>query len=183
MCLGYGWADVTQAQDNPHGNYSATADACAACHRSHTAPTSSLIVFTPEGNAFCAGCHNGVEAPAVSTHANIDFSGGAEVPFELECVQCHDPHDNSNLFSIRELVRVNPTSGSITGPVVFTATTGPDSYDDGAGDPASRLCVACHANSNNPGYPVTGHVGGANHQGGANFSGQACPACHPHNAD
>ncbi len=48
-----GW--VAEADNGPHGNYTPTTDACAACHRAHTAPQSRLLVnSTP---ALCYSCH------------------------------------------------------------------------------------------------------------------------------
>ena len=171
------------ANAGPHGGYTATTDACAACHRTHTASGSRLILSSALGSAFCMVCHDGTGAsavPVVSTHANIDFSGVAEAPFSLECSQCHDPHGHSsNLYSIRKYVRTPVLSG----PVVFTATTGPNSYDDGVSSSASRICVTCHVNSYSTGYPMTNHTGGANHMGGFDYTGQDCIICHPHSAD
>ena len=101
----------------------------------------------------------------------------------MRCVQCHDPHGSDNLFAIRKAIVVNPSSGTTTGPVVFTARSGSNSYDDGISDPASRLCVTCHASTDNMGYPMANHNGGANHLGGSDYTGQDCTTCHSHDPD
>ncbi len=183
MLLSSALANLAQAQDGPHGNYTALTDACAACHRTHTAVGSRLLRSTDQGNTFCNSCHNGTDAPAVSTHANQDFSGGAEAPFELNCLQCHEPHGSTNLYNIRESVVVSSTIGITTGPVVFTAETGADSFDEVDTDnpDIDDICVTCHINSNNPGYPMTNHEGGDH--GGADYRGLACTTCHPHDQD
>lgn len=187
--LGLRLAWVALAQDDPHGNYSALTDACASCHRAHTGLGARLLYSPLQGNDFCYTCHDGSGAPGtpvVSTHANVDFSGGVEASFSLTCVQCHDPHGSpSNLYNIKEYVLVQDGPSPITtGPVVFTATTGPNSYDDGVSDPVSRICVTCHDNVDNPGYPMTNHTGGAGHMGGGqDYSGQDCIVCHPHSTD
>jgi predicted CXXCH cytochrome family protein len=185
LCLPAGLA---LADNGPHGGYTATTDACAGCHRAHTALDASLLYSAAPGDAFCYTCHDGTGAPAlpvVSTHSNADFAGRAEASFTLFCVQCHDPHGSaSNLYSIRKdiLVQVG-ASPVVSGPVVFTATTGINSYDDGASAPASRICVTCHNNSDNSGYPMTDHVGGASHTGPSDKTGQDCTTCHFHSKD
>lgn len=168
----------------PHGGYSASTDNCATCHRTHTSESPALIAAAFSGNLFCFTCHDGSGAsvpPYASTHSNIDFPG-VEASFETQCVQCHNPHGSSNLDTIREDVYVvypNITSG----PVTFTATSGPDSYDDGLGSTAERICTVCHDNASNPGYPMTNHIGGADHGGSIDYAGTNCTGCHPHSAD
>lgn len=188
VSLSWGMARLVQAQADPHGNYSAQTDACATCHRSHTGLGAPLLDPALSDDDFCYSCHDGSGAPAVpvvSTHANGDFAQAAEGTFRLRCTQCHDPHGSpTNLYSIKEDVIIQDGSPPLTsGPVVFTDTTGINSYDDGVSAPTSRLCLTCHANVNNPGYPMTNHEGGANHQGGADYSGQDCTTCHPHSVD
>ncbi len=193
VLLGLNLSGVVQAQ-SPHGNYTALTDSCAACHRAHTGLGAPLIGPAATGNDFCLTCHNGLGAPAVpvvSTHANVDFldyagaPAGIEGPFRLSCLQCHDPHGHPvNLDNIKSDVVVLEGPPTVTtGPVVFTATTGPNSYDDGSSPPVSRICMTCHINSSNPGYPMVGHPGGAGHVGSTDYSGQNCIECHPHSAD
>ena len=173
----------------------ATTDKCALCHRTHTDRSAPLIDFNSSpltSNDFCLQCHGSGEK-VVSTHSNIDLqnvTGKVEANFELVCVQCHNPHGSTNLYAIRTVdqngnpdlkVRINPLV--TTGPVVFTALTGSNSFDDGVSAAASRLCVACHVNPNNPGFATVNHPGGANHLGGANYSGLDCTNCHPHSVD
>ncbi|RMF45873.1 MAG: hypothetical protein D6755_07365, partial [Anaerolineae bacterium] len=171
----------------PHGEFLTHPARCATCHRVHSAKGDKLLYNGPNDNAFCYTCHDGTGAPAVpvvSTHGNVDFSGGAEASFSLLCVQCHDPHGTSNLYAIRQQVKVTTGTSPVTvGPVTFTAATGTNSYDDGASPYTARLCTACHNDTNNPGYPMTNHLGGANHLGGYDFTGQDCTQCHTHSAD
>ncbi|RME44006.1 MAG: hypothetical protein D6796_12320, partial [Caldilineae bacterium] len=157
MFLFFGRAKTAQANPGPHGNYAPLSDSCAGCHRSHSGPGAPLLYSDATGNAFCFTCHNGTGAaptPVVSTHGNSDF-GGTEAAFSLQCSQCHDPHGSpANLFSVKQFAEIQPGgSPLVTGPVAFTAITGTNSFDDGASPIASRICVTCHANASNPGYP------------------------------
>lgn len=187
LFLVFGLTTIAKAQNNPHGNYSAATDACGACHRTHTGMGVALRASVEQGDDFCLNCHDGsgvpATAPVVSTHANVNFSGGSEASFQLTCIQCHEPHGTSNLSSIREAVIINTTLNLTTGPVVFAATSSANSFDDGNSNPVSHICVTCHINSENAGYPMAFHTGGVNHIGNFNYAGQNCIACHPHSAD
>ncbi len=168
---------------NPHDMMQAP-DRCAICHRLHTGGQDYLLATRDTSNAFCLTCHDGTGSYGpglVSTHGNLDFVG-TEASFSLVCTQCHNPHGSGNLYLIRERIRVT-TAGVTNGPVVFTALTGQNSFDDGVSDPNSRLCVTCHISPDNPGYPMTQHTGGAGHQGGYDFTGQDCTQCHRHDLD
>ncbi|NOT04175.1 MAG: S8 family serine peptidase [Anaerolineales bacterium] len=177
---------VTAANADPHGGFNAITDKCSACHRDHSAargPNLGLSSLT--GNAYCLSCHENGNV-TVSTHSNKDWAGlRVEASFELLCTQCHDPHGSNNLFSIRSDVRVTTNTDPIvtTGPINFTATTGLNSYDDGVSATANRLCVSCHVDPANPGGPMLNHAGGANHNGGMDYSGLDCVSCHQHSAD
>ncbi len=232
--LGFGLTWIARASAGPHGGYTPDTDACAGCHRAHTAGYTRLLI----GDQDTCSCHSGgisgggsgsvaalaetdaavataiseagfapaiSEAGAapstpnagvvptaagsgsgriVSTHGNIDFPGRVEDPFELTCVQCHEPHGKTgNLYLVREALLLSPTGEIEVGPVVFQSAAGVKSNDDGISIPTSRICVTCHTNRNNPGYPMVYHSGGANHLDGADYSGQDCTTCHPHDAD
>ncbi len=178
---------TTVVFDIPHGDYLTHTNRCATCHRVHTGKSERLLYSSPGGNDFCYSCHDGTGAPLntlVSSHGNQSFSAAFEASFSLQCTQCHNPHGSANLKDIKKDIVIIPGSPPTTdGPVTFTATTGANSYDDGASPYNNRLCTVCHANTNNPGYPMTNHVGGANHQGGFDLTGQDCTKCHPHSAD
>jgi predicted CXXCH cytochrome family protein len=163
----------------PHGNFTADGEGCVSCHRAHTAQNQDLTTFSESSrlnNDFCLSCHNGVTATAVSTHSNHDSVVAFEAPFEVLCVQCHDPHGTENLFTIRSYVLTDLVNGATSGQVRFSALTGINSFDDGLSAPSSRVCVTCHTS-------LTNHPGAANHNGGYDYSGQSCLTCHPHDAD
>jgi predicted CXXCH cytochrome family protein len=53
---------TAQADNGPHGSFTATTDACASCHRSHTAQygNNALLIVDPE--TLCLSCHDGTGA-------------------------------------------------------------------------------------------------------------------------
>ncbi|MFQ5413217.1 MAG: cytochrome c3 family protein, partial [Phycisphaerae bacterium] len=111
---------------------------------------------------FCGTCHSGADHPVV--HAT-------GTSWEPVCTQCHEMHDpdNGNLALVRDVIR-NETLGQDM-PVVFTALTGPGSFDDG--DPAANdgVCQVCHTTTAYHRYDGSAPP----HNDGAN-----CTTCHPH---
>lgn len=70
LCLPAG---VALADAGPHGNYTATTDACAGCHRAHTAPAGQLLLDdTP---ALCYTCHG-----TGATGADTNVTDGLYTP-------------------------------------------------------------------------------------------------------
>ncbi len=170
----------------PHGDFLAHTNRCAACHRTHMGQSEGLLYSSPGGNEFCFTCHDGTGAQLVmlSTHGNADFDVPFEATFTLLCTQCHDPHGTANLADIKETIVVVPGLSLVTdGTVNFSSLTGANSFDDGASPYNTRLCTVCHNNTSNVGYPMNNHLGGANHLGGYDLTGQDCTTCHPHSAD
>jgi len=55
-------ASIVLADNGPHGNYTATTDACAGCHRAHTAVGPKLLVNAVP--ALCYTCHGTAGAGA-----------------------------------------------------------------------------------------------------------------------
>ncbi len=187
---------ITVNHDNgPHGSFSTSTDACALCHRVHSAQSAGDILSYPsssyENNDFCLTCHSASgSATVVVTHSNLHYSGKAEADFELLCIQCHDSHGNTgNIFSVRANLYsgqrpTNFTSMTrLTDAVTFTSLTGANSFDNTG--TSSALCVACHIGL------TTSHTGGSGHAAepvGAgtptptpiDYTGQSCIKCHTH---
>ncbi len=200
-----GWA--TALLQGPHqGPYPPTTDACASCHRSHTARRAYLLIGGGGGGGranpaivpmssdeqFCYTCHNGTGATqvaVVSAHGNMaplaenkgDAASHDKPAFRIGCTACHDPHGSSNAQDIRtELIlpHFSHSQRVRLGPVVFQGTTGKHSFDDGESPANSRLCVVCHE-----AVGTLRHPGGADHLGHFDFTGQNCLTCHPHSVD
>ena len=165
-----------------HGGFSGYSDACATCHRAHSAsgPTYLLTNTTQStwtSNEFCLNCH-GSGTNAVGTHTNAGITAAQEQPFALMCIQCHDPHGSTgNLFNVRAglmmiLEDPDPTVAGpiLTAPVTFTNMT----------TEMDAMCVSCHSNADNPGAPMAAHDGGLNHAGPVDYTGKSCISCHTH---
>ncbi len=178
---------ISQA-DGPHDNIVPEADACARCHRAHSAKGSDAI-SAPSNNALCLTCHDGAGSSLVaSTHSNakeelppMHFSR-QEATFVLDCVTCHDPHSSQD-----NMCQIWDSLGGYQ--VVFLSEVGADSFDEDSDDDADTddLCVTCHINpADNPGYPMEVHAGG-DHSPSPAYSGDLrstdCTSCHPHDAD
>lgn len=68
-------ATVASADNGPHGGFTATTDACAGCHRAHTAQygSNSLLIADPE--ALCLSCHDGTGAGTNVEHGVYSQAG------------------------------------------------------------------------------------------------------------
>ena len=155
-------------------------------------------------NTFCQSCHDtdgatrlaGSESdpfgdgstgpPEMSLHSNVDFATDrVEGAFTIGCIQCHEGHGSTNRKIIDDTsVLINnsvglSSPGTTSGPVVFTATTGTDSYDEldtENTDDADDICATCHIGT------MVNHTGG-DHTGSIQATeerGNDCKSCHPH---
>jgi len=133
---------------------------CSTCHDAHNSEAGEPYLRA-DATALCQTCH---------TEHVIHTPSGSWMP---TCVECHAGHDPiaRNLSLIRGTVH-NLTLG-VDKPVVFTAETGPNSFDDG--DPAANdgICQVCHTSTNYHKHDDDGT--GTSHQDGTN-----CISCHPH---
>jgi len=151
--------------------------------------------------AFCQNCHDGngakrlgtkalkpfndgKTAVVVSVHSNINFFLPEEARFQVTCLQCHTNanHGSTNLSVVAPTLII--TGNLTTGPINFKSLTDLNSFDDGVSATTSRICVACHANPGDPGFPMTSHSGG-NHPIMGDSRGENCTdfGCHMHDQD
>lgn len=152
-----GLIGLAAADNGPHGNYSATTDKCAGCHRAHTAVGDSLLnasATATDRSTFCYSCHTG------GTGAYTDVKNGlflvnASVPVSDENTLL--PITNTQLLGGGfDFVRMNPdltvsrtltvtsnhmvSGGSNTvwgyGSITSTSYVGPTGV--------SLTCTSCH---------------------------------------
>ena len=132
-------------------------------------------------------CHD-TAIPA--THSVLIGKKYADWPFITKCVDCHDPHGDTNLYMIRSYINAATNNGSPGGgsdsygtpsttnntllPVTFTDETsgqGDGSYGDD-GDPATGgICELCHQRTDQYDRQGTG--------AGTHYTTD-CGECHPH---
>ncbi len=137
----------------------------------------------------CIACHQNpggtsTSTTQVSTHGNSSAGGygpAIEAPFVVECQTCHEVHGN-NWTSANSQHNLKMVRSSINSTeVVFSATSGADSFDEDGADTsdADDICVTCHIITSNPGYPMTNHSGGQ-HISVGDQRGNNCTSCHGH---
>ncbi len=68
LVLSLAMTGLASANGGPHGGYTATTDACAACHRAHTAAGPALLIESST-YALCVSCHGSSGSGA---NTNVD---------------------------------------------------------------------------------------------------------------
>ena len=125
-----GSASVVLADNGPHGSFSATTDACAGCHRVHTAQygSNSLLVTDPE--SLCLSCHNGSGA-GTNVHDGVYSQAGSNAyygsPAKVEGT------DGGSLYG-----------GGFTNALMATAWSGKATADP-AYDATSKATTSSHS--------------------------------------
>jgi len=142
---------------------------CMTCHAVHDADSGGanggegdgLLLRAANDEALCRTCH--------TDHIGHIPSDG----WQPTCDDCHTVHDpdNENLALVAAIV-YNQTL-DLDLPVVFTARTGPNSFDDGDPSANDGICQVCHTVTD---YHL--HDG----TGTPHYDGRACTACHLHSA-
>ena len=147
-----GPAALTAVFTSPHGSYTVTADACAACHRSHTASGRNLLPKPQPQSGLCLGCHDGTgantnvqsqytdaavpannattysyyrhDALAVTNHTRADLNEfGGVSNRHSECGDCHNSHQAGSAAST-QTANGWTLSGRLTGISGVTVTNG-----------------------------------------------------------
>ncbi|NOZ34319.1 MAG: hypothetical protein GXO80_03355 [Chlorobi bacterium] len=144
---------------------------CSSCHQIHYSATNdgNLLRTTNDDN-LCKSCHTYTEH------------------MSLGCNSCHQTHNpnKTNIYLIKDTINT-PNSGSV--PVLFTSTTGTNSYADGDTD-YNGICEACHTatkyHRNNSGGNHTHHAGtdciSCHTHKNSFLHGGDCRKCHGHDA-
>lgn len=146
--------------------------ACETCHNPN-APhigASANNRLRAEPYALCLSCHGagGSASVKVNTHGNTHFAFRFQDKFQVDCIECHDPHGTSNLLMIRSDIRGNP--------ITFTARSGANSFDEPDDNNADDLCATCHTRTTHNRQP-------SNRAETPHFEGVDCTTCHKHNRD
>jgi len=160
-----------------------------AASSGHNKPSGS---YTLSGNAAanrsCVACHDAASAGHFGTSGDARLTGGfacsschaGELTHQAKaCVACHDPHGSSNGYMIystqaAQNAKDGSASGKFGGDVVFSATTGADSYDEADGVNTDDICASCHTATSHNNRAATGF-----HRAG-DLRGSDCTQCHTH---
>ncbi len=140
---------------------------CMTCHGIHGADSGGANGGFGDGNLLRAANDGSLCIECHANHTPHTTSG----TWQPTCGDCHEPHDPSseNLALVATSV-LNQTLGSPF-PVVFTARSGANSFDDG--DPAADdgICQVCHTQTRYHKHDGTGT---------AHNNGSTCTSCHTH---
>ena len=157
---------------------------CAWCHNLHGGGGTVPLTAWNTDQELCLSCHQdgapftwaGIPVPkGVAAHNGVKYGA-----FEASCVDCHD-HDGetTNLKLIGSNVdHWGKFPGGADKPVVFTATTGTNSFADGAGPPYDSICQVCHTQTSDSTGTLPRHRQDGTNDGHNN--GLACITCHSH---
>lgn len=77
VCVTFISVDMALANSGPHGSYSATTDACAGCHRAHSAGAANLLL--DDVPALCLTCHGSSGTGADTNVEDGAYSGGGDL--------------------------------------------------------------------------------------------------------
>jgi len=161
LVMGY----TVMADNGPHGSFTATTDACASCHRAHSAQygNNGLLITNPE--ALCLSCHDGSNA---STNVEDGvYNSGATFP-----ANNNEGVNGASLFGggfVNTLMATAwsgaaPFDGTFnagTRPITSNHTLGVSGIVYGSGginstqDLMTMECTSCHDPHGNSGYVMT----------------------------
>lgn len=137
------------ADNGPHGNYTATTDACAGCHRAHTAQGEKLLVANTSYD-LCLTCHG-----AAGSGADTNVADGVYMQRDNVVESPDEGVVNRGLRGGGFLnVRMDTswsftvTSASVTSSHLWNDSSGvvwgSGSIGSGPGSSIKLSCVSCH---------------------------------------
>lgn len=132
LILSFLWITSAQANGGPHGGFTPTTDACAGCHRSHSAITSELLISSEPG--LCLSCHDGSGADTNvvdGTYLGSGLRGGGFTTAIMDVAL-----DNSATSSL--VTSAHTMNGS------FGILWGNGAMNSGAGPSYYMACSDCH---------------------------------------
>ncbi|MCL4499284.1 MAG: hypothetical protein M1335_03450 [Chloroflexi bacterium] len=123
----------------PHGDFASNPDACAACHRMHTATAKNLIK-DPNGAAMCNTCH------WAGSGADTDVANGTYIDSH---VTDHTWGDDTGILLGGGFEKIGGTNATTSHHILDQAIIPPGSVDpDDPGNPGATVtlqCMSCHS--------------------------------------
>jgi predicted CXXCH cytochrome family protein len=137
---------LASANGGPHGGYTATTDACAGCHRAHTA-TGPHLVMAASTYALCTSCHG---STGLGANTNVDdgkyLSTRDNAPAGTDGnVGAGNTPDSSNLLAGGFATYNSLPSTSAHSPNGTSLAAWGNGSNRGVGGTAIALdCASCH---------------------------------------
>lgn len=132
VAIGFFWIKPALANGGPHGGFTSTTDACAGCHRSHSAKTSGLLVSNEPG--LCLSCHDGTGAEtnvSDGTYLGAGLRGGGFTNALMDVAL-----DGSAVpASVTSTHIMNGSLGTLWGNGALNSGAGPNYF---------MICSDCH---------------------------------------
>ncbi len=122
--LGIGLA---AADNGPHGGYTPTTDACAGCHRAHTALGPNLLKASTVAD-LCFSCHG-----STASGADTNVADGIYMERDTVTESPAEGVDNRGLKGGGFVNALMDTDWNLTTPPVLTSTTSSHIYDGSPG--------------------------------------------------
>jgi predicted CXXCH cytochrome family protein len=160
------------ADNGPHGGFTATTDACAGCHRAHSAKygSNALLIMAPD--LLCLSCHNGSGA-GTNVEDGIYVQAGSDA-YTGVAGQNVEGTDGRSLMGggFVNALMAHTWNGAASGGTAASSqlTTSHHNYDgalstvwgSGANNTANGTyaleCVSCHDPHGNAGWITDGNV-------------------------
>lgn len=136
------WSDPVFADAPPHdGNYTATTDSCAGCHRTHTGSGAGLLKTTSSYN-LCMACH-GITSGGANT--NVQTGTYLATGRPLKGGGFGTGYMNTNLAASATVAAVT-SKHRVNGMTGYTPGTiwGIGALNSGPGTTFSLECYSCH---------------------------------------
>lgn len=144
---------VVSADNGPHGSFTATTDACAGCHRVHSASYGSNALLITDPEALCESCHDGSGAATNVVDGVYVLAGSPYTSTEGT--------NGASLFAggFTNALMATAWSGAVTADPAFNAVSRPTTsahsvgvsgtiWGSGANNTANGAlvleCTSCH---------------------------------------
>ena len=157
------------ADNGPHGSFTPTTDACANCHRAHSAQSgSNALLIRADAETLCLSCHNGSGA-STDVVNGVYHAGISPLPNGAEGT------DGASMFgggftntlmatAWSGAATANPAFNAVSRPATSTHSLGVQGIVYGSGGinaieaTMTMECTSCHDPHGNAGFQMTANT-------------------------